>query len=107
VDADHVLMREAGERLGLAEQALAVDLTVLRRRVDQLDGVAALEVLVPAEVDVGHATAADPAKDDVFADPRRPLLAEESGVNAVDDQPVLDVGGEGVLHDGSVERDAR
>ncbi len=107
VDPDHVLMREAGERLGLAEQALAVNVTILRRRMDELDRIAALGILVPAEVDIGHAAAADPAQDDVLADPRRLSVAEQPGVDAVDDQPVLDVGGEGLLHDGPVEGNAR
>lgn len=99
VDADDVVVREECDGLGLAQEAAALAIRALVGGVDQLDGVAALEVAVPAEVDLGHRAAADPAQDDVLADLRACLDgAEQPRVNAVDDQPVLERVREGLFH---------
>ncbi|MCY0987224.1 hypothetical protein OV203_08825 [Nannocystis sp. ILAH1] len=98
VDADDVVVGEAGEDVRLAEQAPAIGVVVLRERADQLDGVVALEVRVPAEVDVAHRAPADPAQDDVLPDPRRALVTEQAPMDAVDDEAAFEVGRHGRRH---------
>jgi hypothetical protein len=108
VDADDVGVIDLGEDRGLSQEALALDGAVLGGGADQLDRGLAVEGLVVGEEYVAHGAAADPADDDVVADPRRALVAgEEASVDAVGDQAAFEVGGAGRLHDGSVRRDVR
>jgi hypothetical protein len=65
VDRDDVGVREAGHRLGLAQEASAGDVLALAAevRVEQLDGDLAVELGVPRGVDDAHAAGADQAQD--------------------------------------------
>jgi hypothetical protein len=56
---DDVGVREAGEGLGLAQEAGAAVGVVARSRVEQLDGDLAVELLVVGGVDDAHAAAAE------------------------------------------------
>ena len=66
VDRDDVRVRQAGERLGLAEQP-RVAVAALARE-DELEGDLAVELRVVSGVDDTHAAGADPAEHDVTAD---------------------------------------
>ena len=64
-DRDDVRMREPGRVRRLAAEALDELLVVRVARVEHLDGDPAAELLVLREVDVGHAAAAELARDAV------------------------------------------
>ncbi len=86
VDGDDVGVADAGQRLGLAQQAQPGDLGILVGvlRLQQLDGDRPVQLGIARAIDDAHAAAGDAALDDVAAD-RLAGLDDRRGAGLADE----------------------